>query len=105
MEPATAHAAYSAQDWVLIIGAISTALVGVLTGIATIVLQLRTNTKVEAAKAISTDTNQKTTAIVAQSREIARAVPGASTDATDIVIQRGEAVPGAQRATDPNSGA
>jgi hypothetical protein len=96
---------WTPDQWLAFLGG-AVALLGTLAGtITTVILQLRTNTKVEAARAISTDTNQKTTAIVAQTRNIADAVPGASTDPTDVVIQRGEAAPGAQRATDPLPGA
>lgn len=96
-----AHA-YTAQDWVLIIGAVFTG----LTSLAAAVLGYLNSRTASQAKAISTDTNQKATAIVEQSREIARAVPGASTDPTDIVIQRGPATgQPTQRATDPQTGA
>lgn len=83
---------WTPQDWVIFLGGLATAVTTIGGVITTIVLQIRGNAKVEAARAISTDTNQKTTAIVAQTREIARAVPDADTAPTDIVIQRGEAL-------------
>ena len=79
MDPA-AHA-YTAQDWVLIIGAVFTG----LTGLATIVLQLIGNRKTDSAKAVSADNNTKISAVVEQTRNIADAVPGASTAPTDAV--------------------
>jgi len=93
--------AWTPEQWLAFLGGV-VALLGTLGGtITTIILQLRGNAKVDAAKAISTDTNQKATAIVAQTREIARAVPDADTSPTDVVIQRTDLTPGAQRATDP----
>lgn len=92
---------WTPQDWITFLaalGAFVTTLGGV---IATIVLQLRGNAKVDAAKAISLDSNQKVTAVVAQTRNIADAVPGADTSPTDLVIQRAAGPRADQRATDP----
>lgn len=75
--------------------------VAIVPAIINIILTLRGNAKVDAAKALSADTNQKTTAIVAQTREIADAVPGASTAPTDIVIQRDAGPRADRRSTDP----
>ncbi len=101
-------AAWSVSDWLTFLaaaGAFATTLGGIVT---TIILQLRGNAKTEQAKAISTDTNIKMTATVAQAREIARAVPGATTAPTDIVIQRApatDATGAARRSDDPPQGA
>jgi hypothetical protein len=83
MDPATATHAYTAQDWVLILGAFFTG----LTGLATVLLQLRGNAKTEAAKQISADNNAKVNAVVAQVHNIADAVPGASTAPTDAIVK------------------
>lgn len=76
MDPA-AHA-YTAQDWVLIIGAVFTG----LTSLAAAVLGLINNFK-------SRSNGVKLDATVAQTREIARAVPDASTAPTDAVVNKG----------------
>lgn len=72
------------QDWVVFFGAAATFL-GTL---ATVVLQVIGNLRTAQAKAISTDSNEKVTAVVAQTREIARATPDASTAPTDAVATK-----------------
>lgn len=79
---------WTPQDWILFLtalGGFATTLGGV---IVTIVLQMRGNAKTDAAKVISADNNDKLTAVVHQTNNIAAAVPGATTDATDAVIAR-----------------
>lgn len=93
--------AWTPGDWGIFLTALVAAVGSIGGTITTIILQMRGNAKIETSAAISTDTNQKTTAIVAQTRNIADAVPGADTSPTDIVIQR-DAMPRAgQRSTDP----
>lgn len=87
---------WTADDWIKFLTALG-GFVTVLGGVvATIVLQLRGNAKTEAAKAISSDTNLKVTATVAQTRNIADAVPGASTAPTDAVASKPAAVDAAR---------
>ncbi len=87
------------QNFLLSLGGFLTVVAGLAT---TIILQIRNGAKVDAAKAISTDTNEKTTAIVRQTNELARADPNASSAPTDMIAQRGPASERApQRVTDP----
>lgn len=76
---------WTPQDWIVFLGALGTFVVTVGGVATTIILQVRGNAKTEAAKQISSDNNDKITAVVAQTREIARAVPNASTGPTDAV--------------------
>ncbi len=95
-------AEWTPGDWGIFLTALVAAVASIGGTITTILLQIRGNAKTEQAKAISTDSNQKVTAVVAQVRNIADAVPGASTGPTDTVSQRGPAGEQPhQRATDP----
>jgi hypothetical protein len=70
-------------DWGIFLTALVAAVGSIGGTFTTIFLQLRGNAKTEQAKAISADSNAKVSAVVAQTREIANAVPGASTAPTD----------------------
>ena len=79
--------AWTPQDWIIFL----TALGGFVTTtggvIVTIVLQMRGNAKTNASMAISADNNEKLSAVVHQTNEIARATPDASTAPTDHIMK------------------
>ncbi len=83
---------WTPEQWGIFLGILATFLTSVGGLATTIILQLRGNAKTDAAKAISADSNEKVTAVVAQTREIARAAPGASTAPTDAVFEKPSAV-------------
>lgn len=83
---------WTPADWAIFFTALTTAVASITGAIATVYLQIRGNAKTEAAKAISADSNEKVTAVVAQTRNIADAVPGASTQPTDAVASKPAAV-------------
>lgn len=77
--------AWTPEQWILFLTALGGFATTVSGLIITIILQLRGNAKTEQARVVSADNNRKITAVVAQTREIARAVPDADTTPTDNV--------------------
>jgi hypothetical protein len=83
---------WTPADWTTFLTALG-GFVTVLGGvIATIVLQVRGNRKTAESAMVSQDNNDKLSAVVAQTHEIARAVPQASTAPTEDLVNADPAI-------------
>lgn len=94
---------WTPDDWIKILTALGGFVTLLGTSVTAIILQLRNTAKTEAARVLSADNNRQLGAVVRQTNNIADAVPGASTAATDPLINQA-AASRTRRADDPPQG-